>query len=67
MTAGQLVPEGHGVWWLVLHYKPAVVRPLKTPTGILSEVKPVIKWMHSMSRNCSTMDRDKKEKARKGL
>jgi hypothetical protein len=43
MTAGQLVPEGYGVWWLVLHYKPAVVQPLKTQTGTLSEVKPVIK------------------------
>jgi hypothetical protein len=41
--------EGYGVWWLVLHCRPAVVRRLKTQTGTLSEVKPVIKWMHSMS------------------
>jgi hypothetical protein len=33
MTAGQVVPEGYGVWWSILYYRPQVVRPLKTQTG----------------------------------
>jgi hypothetical protein len=47
---------------LVLHCRPAVVRRLKTQTGTLSEVKPIIKWMHSMSRNCTNMDVIRKRK-----